>query len=120
MWDLPGPGLEPVSPALAGRFSTTAPQGKPQNILKLIKSLGVHLTRKVYDLYMENCKTLLTVIKKDYVNGEKYHVYGLEDNIKMACLTKLIYRLSEIPVKMLASFSMEIDKTTLKFIVQRT
>ena len=28
-WDLPGPGLEPVSPALAGRFSTTAPPGKP-------------------------------------------------------------------------------------------
>ena len=29
MWDLPSPGLEPVSPALAGRFSTTAPAGKP-------------------------------------------------------------------------------------------
>ena len=29
MWDLPGPGLEPVSPALAGRLSTTAPPGKP-------------------------------------------------------------------------------------------
>ena len=28
MWDLPGPGLEPVSPALAGRFLTTAPPGK--------------------------------------------------------------------------------------------
>ena len=32
MWDLPRPGLEPVSPALAGRFSTTAPPGKPQHI----------------------------------------------------------------------------------------
>ena len=29
MWDLPRPGLEPVSPALAGRFPTTAPLGKP-------------------------------------------------------------------------------------------
>ena len=29
MWDLPRPGLEPVSPALAGRFSATAPPGKP-------------------------------------------------------------------------------------------
>ena len=29
MWDLPRPGLEPVSPALAGRFPTTAPPGKP-------------------------------------------------------------------------------------------
>ena len=30
MWNLPRPGLEPVSPALAGRFSTTAPPGKPR------------------------------------------------------------------------------------------
>ena len=29
MWDLPGPGLEPVFSALAGRFSTTVPPGKP-------------------------------------------------------------------------------------------
>ena len=32
MWDLPRPGLEPVSPALAGRFSTTAPPGKPCSV----------------------------------------------------------------------------------------
>ena len=29
MWDLPGPGLEPVCSALAGGFLTTAPPGKP-------------------------------------------------------------------------------------------
>ena len=35
MWDLPGPGMEPVSPALAGGllllllFFTTKPRGKP-------------------------------------------------------------------------------------------
>ena len=32
MWDLCRPGLEPVSPALAGRLSTTAPPGKPQKL----------------------------------------------------------------------------------------
>ena len=32
MWDLPRPGLEPMSPALAGRFSTTAPPGKPPEL----------------------------------------------------------------------------------------
>ena len=40
MWDLPGPGLKPMSPALAGGFLTTAPPGKPSlaafNILPLI------------------------------------------------------------------------------------
>ena len=29
MWDLPGPGLKPVYPALAGEFLTTVPPGKP-------------------------------------------------------------------------------------------
>ena len=36
MRDLPRPGLEPVSPALAGRFSTTAPPGKPPSLWFLI------------------------------------------------------------------------------------
>ena len=41
MWDIPRPGLEPVSPALAGRFSTTAPPGKPRcgPILKSLLNL---------------------------------------------------------------------------------
>ena len=29
--DLPDPGIEPASPALAGRFFTTEPPGKPHN-----------------------------------------------------------------------------------------
>ena len=29
MWDLPGPGIESVSPALAGGLLTTVPPGKP-------------------------------------------------------------------------------------------
>ena len=33
MRDLPGPGLEPVPPALAGGFSTTAPPGKSLKFL---------------------------------------------------------------------------------------
>ena len=33
MWDLPRPGLEPASPALAGRLPTTAPPGKPNECL---------------------------------------------------------------------------------------
>ena len=32
MWDPAGPGLKPVSPALAGGFLTTVPPGKPQNL----------------------------------------------------------------------------------------
>ena len=43
MWDLPGPGLEPVSPALAGGFSTTAPLGQSLYFL-LYHSISGKLT----------------------------------------------------------------------------
>ena len=40
MWDPPRPGLEPVSPALAGRLSTTAPPGKPKEKIFLLNIFG--------------------------------------------------------------------------------
>ena len=33
MWGLPGPGVEPMSAGLAGRFSSTVPPGKSQLVL---------------------------------------------------------------------------------------
>ena len=51
MWDLPRPGLEPVSPALAGRFSTTAPPGKPWSSLrKDFLSSDIHLWHMLHVL----------------------------------------------------------------------
>ena len=34
MWDLPGPAIESVSPALAGGFQPLAHQGSPQDYFK--------------------------------------------------------------------------------------
>ena len=34
MWDLPRSGIEPVSPAMAGRFFTTEPLVSPESPLK--------------------------------------------------------------------------------------
>ena len=34
--DLPGPGTEPASPALAGRFFTTEPPGEPTSVPRLV------------------------------------------------------------------------------------
>ena len=50
MWDLPGPGLKPVSPALADGLPTTAPPGKPRLwvflkiyfIYLFVAALGLH------------------------------------------------------------------------------
>ena len=47
MWALPRPGLEPVSPALAGRFSTTAPPGKPYRVL----SINIYVMNKNDHVY---------------------------------------------------------------------
>ena len=43
MWDLPRPGLEPMSPVLAGGFPTTAPPGKSDTsfILNTVTRLRV-------------------------------------------------------------------------------
>ena len=43
-WDLPRPGLEPVSPALAGRLPTTAPPGKPPQF-SLARGSHLHTPR---------------------------------------------------------------------------
>ena len=58
MWDLPRPGLEPVSPALAGRLSTTAPPGKPSDnhfmmyITQIIMVYTLNLCSAVCQLYL--------------------------------------------------------------------
>ena len=57
MWDLPGLGLEPVSPALAVRFLTTVPQGKP--LIFLIVSFDEQkfliLTSPIYLFFYGQC-----------------------------------------------------------------
>ena len=68
MWDLPRPGLEPVSPALAGRFSTTAPPGKPLKsvfifvlfsvLLRLFKVLDVADNPQKSHVFEQNCFTI--------------------------------------------------------------
>ena len=49
----PRPGLEPVSPALAGRLSTTAPPGKPLSLsLILVISITICLCVVLFGLIM--------------------------------------------------------------------
>ena len=61
MWDLPRPGLEPVSPALAGRLWTTAPPGKPvEHLFKSFSTWKKQLTKWKDNL--QNGKTVLQTI----------------------------------------------------------
>ena len=52
MWDLPGPGIEPVSPALAGGFFTTAPPGKSQML---------NLKALLYHIWLSHCFKLIII-----------------------------------------------------------
>ena len=54
MWDLRGPGHEPVSPALAGGFLTTAPPGKP--LLYIFKA-----TLLRYNWHVKSCAYLMYI-----------------------------------------------------------
>ena len=60
MWDLPRPGLELVSPALAGRFLTPEPPGKSLNC-KLFFNLS----------HTKNEKWMASTIKKYVVTGSE-------------------------------------------------
>ena len=77
MWDPPRPGLEPASPALAGRFSTTAPPGKPSAfILKydLCKRIEKSLKQDSWEIDLFLVKTLITQLKRCITNKEKREI----------------------------------------------
>ena len=51
LWDLPRLGIEPMSPALAGRFFTTEPPGTPQKErlkFKNIKRKQIYINKQKY------------------------------------------------------------------------
>ena len=66
MWDLPRPGLEPVSPALTGGFLTTAPPGKPSTLF-CIHTLVQLLQETVWHDLVKLQKWSLSMSTRKYV-----------------------------------------------------
>ena len=61
--DLPGPGMEPTSPALAGGFFSTEPPGKPcASLEKVIRYLSAHLEAENPSCWYRSCSPLLTFL----------------------------------------------------------
>ena len=62
MWDLPGPGLEPMFPVLAGGFLTTVPPGMSSMDILTIFILLNQEHRKAFHLFVFSSVSSINVL----------------------------------------------------------
>ena len=85
---------------------------------KIIKYIGIQLTKDVKGLFKENYKPLLKEIREDTNRWRNIPCseLGRINIVKMAILLKVIYRFSAMPINLPIIFFTELEKTTLNFI----
>ena len=81
MWNLPRPGIESMSPALAGRFFFTVPPGKSPllEIITAVESMGKNLRMDTNDLHNTelSCEVKVAQSCPTLCNPMDYIVHGI-------------------------------------------
>ena len=86
--------------------------------IKRIKYLGINLPTETKELYTEKYKTLMKEIKGDINRGRDIPCswIGRINIVKMTILSNAIYRFNVIPIKLLPTFSTELEQKSAQFI----
>ena len=79
--------------------------------------LSINLTKYAQDLYEENYKILINKTKEELNKWRNtpYSWIGRLSIVKMSVFPNLIYRFNAIPIKIPASYFVDIDKLIIKF-----